>query len=93
MVSEILLDFLHGEMIRGLQRADRCAENLRHLLILHLVVIFHVEHESLLLRQGRHRLPQLQGKRVAIDIFIALYEVDKMAFLIVKAKAQALALL
>ena len=69
--------FLYCMMIACLQCADRGAEYFRHILIFHLVVISHVEHETLLLRQFRYRLLQLFLQFVTIEIIIGFQIIDK----------------
>ena len=92
LAAEILFYLLNGEMIRRLQGADRGAEYFRHPLIFHIVIIFHIEHYALLFREHGHGLAQLAGEIVAVDIFVALNEIDQMALLIVETEAQTLAL-
>ena len=59
-------------MIGGFQGSHRRAHNLLHLFILHIVNIFHVEDETLFLREGENRFLQFELDRIAIEVAIAL---------------------
>jgi hypothetical protein len=51
MVEDILLDFLYGMVIAGLQCASGRFQHLAHLVVGHLIVIPEVEDNSLFFRE------------------------------------------
>ena len=75
-------------MIRCFQGAYRCAENLRHILVFHIVEILHIEYKPLLLRQARDSLLQAFCKAVAVYIGLRGY-VDS-AFVLVQRNSGSL---
>ena len=87
-------DLLHRVMVGGFKRTDRSAENFRHLLIFHLVVIAHVEDETLFFREVHDRLLEGELEFVAVEIFVA-FEIaeEKRLVVLVARDVVALALL
>ena len=70
LAVEIFANFLHGDMVRCFQGSYAGAENGRHLLVLHLFIILHIEYHTLLGGQGLYGGLQTGLKFVAIEPFI-----------------------
>ena len=67
MGGDILFDFFYSQMIGSFQRAHGRAENLRHLFVLHFIIILHVEDKTLFLGEGGDDLSEFQSQLVAVD--------------------------
>ena len=89
MGGDILFDFFYSQMIGSFQRAHGRAENLRHLFVLHFIIILHVEDKTLFLGEGGDDLSEFQSQLVAVDIFVALDKIDKMTLLVIEAQPEA----
>lgn len=82
IVVQKILDFFHSMMIRGLQSPDRRAEDFADLFVLHVVVITHVEDESLLCWQFEDCLLQAALQLIAVEIVIVLQAIGELIFVV-----------
>ena len=75
--------FLDSMVVRSLECAYRGAEYLRHLFVFHIVVVSHVEYQTLFVRQTCYSLLKFFLKLVTVEICVALNTVEQKGIITV----------
>ena len=76
-------------MIGCFERSDRCAEYFGDVFVFHVVVVFHVEYQTLFFGEGCHGPAQTLSECVSVDMLVGLDGVGQMALLVIEREGEA----
>lgn len=77
---KIFFYFFYGEMVGCFERSDAGLQDLAHFFVFHVLEIFHVKDDALLLGEGLQCALQHEVGFVAIEIGVAFQTVDGVGF-------------